>query len=285
MSVRSIFATPKTVTDMKKCYFYHTMDIPGHGLVEGLWDLRKGVDQYLGGVIFNGKLVLELGTASGFLCFEMEKRGAKVIAYDIGEHEKWDIVPYSQYDYQGYMNSFRETHEHIRNAFWFSHKAFNSKAKVVYGSIYKIPEEIGMVDIATFGAILLHLRDPFLAMQGALRLVKETVIVTDIARERGYSLYGKQSNVKRLTNVIRRYIHRGEKLEDRNAPLIEFLPDFRTLKHKVTWWYLSPAIIVNFLGILGFEDSKVTYHYQEPRYSGNVRQLLYTVVGKRTKNI
>ena len=91
--------------------------------------------------------------------------------------------------------------------------------------------------------------------------------------------------MKRLANIIRRYIHRGERLEDRNAPLIEFLPDFRTLEHKASWWYLSPAIIVNFLGILGFEDSKVTYHYQEPRYSGNVRQLLYTVVGKRTREI
>ncbi len=140
-----------------------------------------------------------------------------------------------------------------------------------------------MVDIATFGCIPLHLRDPFLAMQSSLRLVKETVIVTDLAREHGYSMSGTQSIVKRLANFIRRYIRRGEGLEDRNAPLIEFLPDFRNLKHKAAWWYLSPAIIVNFLGILGFEDNKVTYDYHEPRYLGNVRQLLYTVVGKRTR--
>jgi hypothetical protein len=213
----------------------------------------------------------------------MEKRGAEVIAYDMGENEKWDVVPYSQYDYQEFMHSFREHTDGYKNAFWFSHKAFNSKAKVVYGSVYKIPEEIGMVDIATFGCILLHLRDPFLAMQSALRLVKETVIVTDLAREHGYFMSGTQSTMKRLANFIRRWYTGRVGAEDRNAPLIEFLPDFRNLKHKAAWWYLSPAIIINFLGILGFEDSKVLYHYQEPRYMGNVRQLLYTVVGKRTR--
>ena len=228
------------------------MDIPGHGFVEGKWDLRNAVDEYLGGVNFKGKRVLELGTASGFLCFEMEKRGAEVIAYDIGENEKWDVVPYSQYDYQEFMKSFREHTDGYKNAFWFSHRALNSKAKIVYGSVYKIPEEIGMVDIATFGCILLHLRDPFLAMQSALRLVKETVIVTDLAREHGYSMSGAQSFVKRLANFIRRYIRRGEGLEDRNAPPIEFLPDFRNLTHKAAWWYLSPAIIVNFTGYPGF---------------------------------
>lgn len=286
MSSQNIFATPKTVTDMKMCSFYHTMDLPGHGVVEGKWDLRKGVDQYLGGVNFKGKRVLELGTASGFLCFEMEKRGAEVIAYDIGENEKWDVVPFAQYDYKEFMKTYREYTDGFKNAFWLSHKALNSKAKVVYGSVYEIPEEIGVVDIATFGCILLHLRDPFLAMQSALRLVKETVIVTDLARERSYSLSGTQSIMQRLRGLIRRYVRGGGVgVEDRNAPSIEFLPDFRNPEHKAAWWYLSPAIIVNFLGILGYEDSKVTYHYQEPRYLGNVRQLLYTVVGKRTRDI
>ena len=56
----------------------------------------------------------------------------------------------------------------LNNAFWLCHKAYNSKAKVVYGTVYEIPEEIGMVDISTFGSILLHVRDPFLALQNAL---------------------------------------------------------------------------------------------------------------------
>lgn len=59
------------------------MDIPGYGGVEGEWDLRKGVKEYLGNVDFKGKRVLEIGTASGFLCFYMEGQGAEVVAYDL----------------------------------------------------------------------------------------------------------------------------------------------------------------------------------------------------------
>ena len=79
----SVYAEPRTVTDLEECYFYHSMEIPGYGLVEGPWDLRGGVDDYLGNVDLNGKRVLEVGTASGFLCFTMEGRGADVVAYDL----------------------------------------------------------------------------------------------------------------------------------------------------------------------------------------------------------
>ena len=179
--------------------------------------------------------------------------------------------------------TFREYTDGFQKCILVFHRVLKSKAKVVYGSIYQIPEEIGKVDIATFGSILLHLRDPFLAMQSALRLVKETVIVTDLARERGFSFFGRETIGQRLGGLIRRHVLGGGMVEDRRGPSIEFLPDFRNLTHKAAWWYLSPGIIVNFLGILGFEESQITYHYQEPRYKGEARQLLYTVVGKRTR--
>ena len=31
----SVYAEPRTVTDLEECYFYHSMEIPGYGLVEG----------------------------------------------------------------------------------------------------------------------------------------------------------------------------------------------------------------------------------------------------------
>ncbi|MEE9185219.1 MAG: hypothetical protein V3U39_12205, partial [Acidimicrobiia bacterium] len=79
----NVFALPREVTDINECYFYHSMDIPRHGAVDGEWDLREGVTEYLGGVDFAGKRVLEVGTASGFLCFHMESQGAEVVAYDL----------------------------------------------------------------------------------------------------------------------------------------------------------------------------------------------------------
>jgi hypothetical protein len=63
------FALPRNVK-FEDCLFYHTVDIPGHGVVRGQWDLRQQVDTYLGGYRFAGKRVLEIGPASGFLTCE-----------------------------------------------------------------------------------------------------------------------------------------------------------------------------------------------------------------------
>ena len=35
-----------------------------------------------------------MGTASGHMCFWMEKIGADVFAYDLSPYDDWDIVPY-----------------------------------------------------------------------------------------------------------------------------------------------------------------------------------------------
>ena len=90
-----IFATPRKVEDVADCYFYHTMELPGRGVIEGRdWDLRGRVDEYLGNVDFGGQRVLEIGPASGFLTFEMEKRGADVISVEVTDEHGWDFVPY-----------------------------------------------------------------------------------------------------------------------------------------------------------------------------------------------
>ena len=58
----SIYTEPRTVTKLADCLFYHSMDIPGYGSVDGAWDLRGTVDEYLGGIDLEGKEVLEIGT-------------------------------------------------------------------------------------------------------------------------------------------------------------------------------------------------------------------------------
>jgi hypothetical protein len=62
------------------------MEFPAH------WDLRGGVDHYLGKVAFAGERVLEIGPASGFLTFEMEKRGAAVVSVEVTAEHGWDFV-------------------------------------------------------------------------------------------------------------------------------------------------------------------------------------------------
>jgi hypothetical protein len=38
-----IFAAPLKVEDPADYYFYHTMEVPRHGLMTGDWDVRGGV--------------------------------------------------------------------------------------------------------------------------------------------------------------------------------------------------------------------------------------------------
>src|SRR5436309_2145169 len=107
----SVFARPRTVSSVEDCYFYHSMNIPDHGEVTGEWDLRGREKEYLGNVDLAGKTVLEIGTASGHLCFWMEHQGAEVVGYDLSENEEWDIVPYSTRDFSEYVQGRKN---HIR---------------------------------------------------------------------------------------------------------------------------------------------------------------------------
>jgi hypothetical protein len=241
------------------------MDIPGYGQVEGHWDLRDGIHEYLGGVEFKGKRVLEIGTASGFVCFYMESKGAEVVAYDLSEEHAWDIVPFSKFDYEQFVSDHKAHIRELNNGYWLCHGAHNSKAKVVYGTVYGIPEEIGTVDIAVFSSVLLHVRDPFLALQNALRLTKETVVVTE-------PIWVRQSFLRRiLTNFTK--------------PYMTFMPQFSKCEPKDGWWILTPDIIKEFIGVLGFEEAQVKTHFQKCNLFG-VRSIpFFTVVGHRTKEI
>jgi hypothetical protein len=252
---KNIYAEPRDITNINQCFFYHTIDIPGHGTMEGSWDLRDSVNDYMGNVEFKGKKVMEMGPADGFLSFEMEKMGADVVSFDLSKDYDWDIIPFAQYDYQRVLENRKQEIDKLNNAYWCCHRVLNSRTKVIYGNVYHLPDEIGEVDIVTYGAILLHLRDPFLALQQGLRFARETVIITEPLR-----------------NQLIKF----------KQPYMKFLPDPKTIEPKAVWWDLRPEIIVRMIGVLGFEDSRVTSHTY--RREGKP-VLMYTVVGQRTQGL
>jgi hypothetical protein len=156
------------------------------------------------------------------------------------------------------MSTRKDWVRRVNNSFWLAHRVFNSRAKVVYGTVYDIPEDIGRFDICTFGSILLHLRDPFLALQCATAHVDGTAIVTDVP------IFPIGSDP--VFNLLAR--HR----------FARFLPDAAARKPGDAWWNLSPALVSEFLRVLGFPYTKTTLHRQ--RYYGREIEL-YTVVGRR----
>jgi SAM-dependent methyltransferase len=253
------YTEPREVTDPEECFFYHALDLPGYGTVQGDWDLRANVDRYLGGVDFNGKRVLDVGTATGFLAFHMERQGAEVIAHDLPEDGMYDLVPYARWDYPSHVEGARDHIRRSANGFWLAHGALGSQVRLVGSSIYDIPDSIGPVDAVTIGCVLLHLRDPFRALQQSLKLVRETAVVVETAP---HPFRAPWSLLPRA-----------------RVPSAGFLPDYRKPLGGVTWWRLPPSALVAFLGVLGFEDTTVRYHVQ--RFTGR-RRLLYTIVARRT---
>jgi hypothetical protein len=242
----SLFAIP-WIPQAADCHFYHSMDIPGHGSVEGQWDLRDQTDAYLGGVAFSGKRVLEIGPASGYLTMEMEKRGAQVVALEVPDDPGWDFVPFPP----EVMNPIREPRrEHMRSlkaSFWFVHSAHRSQAQLLYGDAYAIPDAIGRFDIALMGSVLLHTRAPLqIVEQCAIR--SDTLIITDL-------LYP----------------------DIEGSPVCRLSPTAEN-RDWGTWWHLSSTFFVQFLRVLGYSKTTVTTHIQ--RYLGRPVGL-FTVVAQR----
>jgi hypothetical protein len=258
---KDLYAKPRYISSVDDCNFYHTMEIPGYGTVSGLWDFRGREESYLGHVDLKSKTVLEIGTASGYLCFYMEKQGAIVTAYDVSQEYCWDVVPYAKSDYKQNILRFKEDIDRLNNSFWLAHRLYKSKAKMVYGTVYKIPDNLGEFDICTFGGVLLHLRDPFLALHQASQHIKKTIIVTELPVFPFFSA-GKITLFDALFS----------------RRLIRFLPNASTCQPTVTWWSFSPELIIEFIKILGFENTELSYHKQP--YKGREVKL-YTVVGQR----
>jgi SAM-dependent methyltransferase len=256
---QDLYATPIDVTDIGECSFYHVMDLPGHGQVGGEWDLRGHEREYLGGVDFAGKRVLEVGPSSGFLTFYMDGQGADVVAFDLSPEHEFEMVPYAGSDWRAAQERVRTFMATMNKGWWFARQALGSDAKLAHGTVYKVPPELGQFDIATFNAVLLHLRDPFGALQSALALVTDTVVVTDVA------------NTSPLRRLMRRVLN----------PHMSFLPNPATGEPTNGFWEVNPEIVVRMLGVLGFGRVEVTYHRQKYTLEDRIIQN-FTVVGHRT---
>lgn len=242
-----IFAAPQKVEDIADCCFYHTVDLPGYGVVTGDWDLRGRVDEYLGKVDFAGQRVLEIGPASGFLAFEMEKRGAEVVSVEVTDEHGWDFVPYPDARMKEVFGPRRIVMQQLKNSYWFSHAALHSKARVYYGDAYNLPRALGEFDIAVMGAVLLHCRDP-------LRVIEQC---------------GKMASLLIITDMFQ------PELE--GASVCRLVPTPQNFLWH-TWWHFSTQLFTQFLAVMGFATSETLTHQQ---YHRGRAYTLFTIVGRR----
>jgi len=234
----SLLEQPRFVERLEDCFFYHAIDLPGFGLVPAHWDLRGRFAEYIGEVAVAGKSVLDIGTATGFLSFEAERRGAaRVLSFDMSDARQQTFLPFKDKLYYRDPERWAEQYgaeiEQWKNAYWLCHRLLESKAEVYYGNIYDLPAELGRFDIALVGSVLEHLSDQITALASIARRTKETIVL-----------------VSPLLQTDER-IARFEALA--NNPAADF-----------TWWTYSLGVYREVFAMLGFSIARVSsgqYYY------------------------
>jgi SAM-dependent methyltransferase len=231
-AAHQLLASPRFIERLEDCFFYHAMELPGFGLIPAHWDLRGRFDDYIGGVEVAGKSVLDVGTATGFLSFEAEKRGAsRVVSFDQRDGAEQTFLPFKNKpyyrDHANWAEQYRAEIERWKNAYWLSHRLLGSKAEVFYGNIYDLPRELGQFDVAIVGSVLEHLSDPITALSSIARLTTERIVVVTPLLE--------------TDERIARFEGRADNPE----------ADF-------TWWVYSLGLYREVFGMLGFAIEKVS---------------------------
>jgi SAM-dependent methyltransferase len=251
----SLYAEPWSVTDLSQCSFYHAMDLPGIGYVRGNWDLRLFFERYTGGVEFAGKSTLDVGTASGFLTFEAERRGADVVSFDSAMRAQHHGVPYLDVRRnEGSPPAENLDFEAGRSAYWLAHRALGSKARCFYGDVYNLPEALGEFDVVLVCNILVHLRDPIGALTSIAARCRDKLVIT-------------------------------EGMTVSELPVAVFLGYHETPERypNNTWWQYTTTLYRQILKILGFEILRFeenSYPWQNPAGLKHVYKL-GTIVAQR----
>jgi tRNA (mo5U34)-methyltransferase len=133
--------------------WWHSFELPDGTQIKGVCDLaglKNRIGQFPIPQDLRGKRVLDIGTWDGWFAFEMERRGAEVVAIDC-----WDNP------------LFREVHARL-----------GSRVDYRQADIYQLaPDRIGRFDIVLFMGVLYHLKHPLLALERVCALATDMAAI------------------------------------------------------------------------------------------------------------
>jgi len=133
--------------------WWHSFELPDGTEIRGACDLaglKNRIAQFPIPADLRGKRVLDIGAWDGWFSFEMERRGAEVMAIDC-----WD------------NSRFREMHDML-----------SSRVDYRQHDIYELtPELVGRFDIVLFLGVLYHLKHPLLALERVCALTTDLAAV------------------------------------------------------------------------------------------------------------
>jgi tRNA (mo5U34)-methyltransferase len=156
--------------------WYHTIELPGGVATPGIYDHRPYLAFYGLPVDLTGKTALDVGAASGFFTFELERRGARVTATDL---PAWQAHDFSAHYTPELGDAQAEAYLH--EPFLFARHAVGSHAERILTSIYDLsPAATGTYDLVFCGSVLIHVSDPATALRRLQSVTREAAIIATV---------------------------------------------------------------------------------------------------------
>jgi tRNA (mo5U34)-methyltransferase len=149
--------------------WYHTIELAPSIVTQGEYDHRPVLERFDLPESLVGKRALDVGTADGFFAFELESRGAEVVALDIAGWDQVDTLPQ--------VDVGDRVWRHTAN-FELAKSARGSAVRRVECNVYDLsPEVAGVFDVVYCGSLLLHLQNPLRALCNIRSVTRELAII------------------------------------------------------------------------------------------------------------
>jgi tRNA (mo5U34)-methyltransferase len=141
--------------------WYHSIELPDGHVIQGMIGIEALKERLAAFPIpadLTGKRVLDVGAWTGWCSFEMERRGAQVVAVDCVEFEE-----------------FRE-----------AHRMTGSQVDYRILDVEELtPETVGLFDYVLFFGVLYHLRNPLLGLEKICAITRDTAFVESFVTDDG----------------------------------------------------------------------------------------------------
>ncbi len=141
--------------------WFHSIELPDGKVIQGLIgleELRERISAFPIPGDLRGKRVLDVGAWTGWCTFEMERRGAEVVAVDCVD--------------------LAEFHE--------AHRLRGSRAELRILDVEELsPETVGVFDYVLFFGVFYHLRNPLLGLEKICSVTKEAAFVESYVIDSG----------------------------------------------------------------------------------------------------
>ena len=172
--------------------WYHSIELPDGTVTDGLITierLKSRVSHMPIPADLRGKRVLDIGAWDGWFSFEMESRGADVVAVDCVE---------------------------IENFVW-AHEARKSKVEYRILDLMELsPRDLGYFDIVLFLGVLYHLKHPLLGIEKVCELTRDLAIVESFVAD-------DPSPIAGYPRMEYEHDELGEQLDNWYGPSVECL--------------------------------------------------------------